>query len=165
MQYDAYSWFRTVVRRKTPSIYSVIPNSPSLLITDDDRDVRETLGSIFKPRGFQTLLASDGKEALDIVQHEQVHLVLIDMLEQGEQTATITGFAAFYVIGCVDDDDGEATKTAIEADLTQIGTFLNRCESPTGQDDILGIFVQSLAPPMDVADPDANLPLAIVLVK
>jgi len=57
----------------------VIPNSPRLLITDDDRDIRETLGSIFEPRGFQTLLASDGKEALDIVQQQQVHIVLIDM--------------------------------------------------------------------------------------
>lgn len=50
-----------------------------MLITDDDRDFRETLGSIFEPRGFQTLMASDGKEALDIVQQEQVHVVLIDM--------------------------------------------------------------------------------------
>jgi CheY-like chemotaxis protein len=50
-----------------------------MLITDDDRDLRETLGSIFEPRGFQTLLASDGKEALDIVQHVRVHVVLIDM--------------------------------------------------------------------------------------
>ena len=50
-----------------------------MLITDDDRDFRETLGSIFEPRGFRTLLASDGQEALDIVQHEQIHVVLIDM--------------------------------------------------------------------------------------
>jgi len=50
-----------------------------MLITDDDRDFRETLGAIFEPRGFHTLLASDGQEALDIVQHEQVHVVLIDM--------------------------------------------------------------------------------------
>ncbi len=50
-----------------------------MLITDDDRDVREMLGSIFEPRGFETLLARDGQEALDIVQHERVHLVLIDM--------------------------------------------------------------------------------------
>ena len=50
-----------------------------MLITDDDRDIRETLGSIFEPRGFHTLLARDGKEALDLVQQEEVHVVLIDM--------------------------------------------------------------------------------------
>jgi hypothetical protein len=94
-----------------------------------------------------------------------VDLVLIDQLEQGEQTATITGFAGFYVIGCVDDDDAEQTKADIEVDLTNIGPFLNRCEHPTGHDDILGIFVKQLVPPLNPGDPDPNLPLSIVLVK
>jgi CheY-like chemotaxis protein len=53
--------------------------SPSLLITDDDRDFRETLRSIFQPRGFRTFLAADGEEALQIVKSREVHLVLIDM--------------------------------------------------------------------------------------
>jgi CheY-like chemotaxis protein len=51
---------------------------PSLLITDDDHDFRETLRAVFEPR-FRTLLASDGQEALDIVRCEDVHLVLLDM--------------------------------------------------------------------------------------
>ena len=54
-------------------------NSPSLLITDDDVDFRATLREVFEPRGFRTLLAGDGEEALDIVQREPVHLVLLDM--------------------------------------------------------------------------------------
>jgi len=92
-------------------------------------------------------------------------LVLIDQLEQGEQTATITGFAGFYVIGCWKDSQAAATKTAIEADITQVDSFLNRCDKPNGQDDILGIFVEKLAPPLNPGDPDPNLPLSIVLVK
>jgi CheY-like chemotaxis protein len=51
---------------------------PSLLITDDDHDFRETLRSVFEPR-FRTLLAGDGLEALDIVRSQEVHLVLLDM--------------------------------------------------------------------------------------
>lgn len=51
---------------------------PSLLITDDDRDFRETLRSVFEPR-FRTLVASDGQQALDIVRAEEVHLLLLDM--------------------------------------------------------------------------------------
>lgn len=51
----------------------------SLLITDDDADFRETLRTVFEPRGFRTLLASDGEEALKIVEHDDVHLVLLDM--------------------------------------------------------------------------------------
>ncbi len=51
---------------------------PSLLITDDDHDFRETLRSVFEPR-FHTLVAGDGEEALDIVRSQEVHLVLLDM--------------------------------------------------------------------------------------
>jgi CheY-like chemotaxis protein len=52
--------------------------SPTLLITDDDHDLRESLGSVFASRGFHTLLAADGCEACDVVQQNEVHLVLID---------------------------------------------------------------------------------------
>lgn len=53
--------------------------TPSLLITDDDRDFRETLRDVFEPRGFHTLLASDGEQALQIASHEPVHLFVTDM--------------------------------------------------------------------------------------
>ena len=53
--------------------------TPSLLITDDDSDFRETLRVVFEPRGFRTLLAGDGEEALKIVRSEEVHLVLLDV--------------------------------------------------------------------------------------
>jgi CheY-like chemotaxis protein len=53
--------------------------TPSLLITDDDRDFRETLSSVFESRGFRTLQAGDGEEALDVVSREPVHLLLLDM--------------------------------------------------------------------------------------
>ena len=51
----------------------------SLLITDDDRESRETLREIFEPVGFRTLLAESGEEAIDIAHQEDVHLALMDM--------------------------------------------------------------------------------------
>ena len=57
----------------------VLQGQPSILITDDDRDFRETLSGVLEPRGFRTLLADNGQQALDIVQTEQVHLLLLDM--------------------------------------------------------------------------------------
>jgi len=57
----------------------MLVKSPSLLITDDDREFRETLRSAFEPRGFDTILAGDGEEALQIVRSREVHLVLLDM--------------------------------------------------------------------------------------
>ena len=53
--------------------------TPSLLITDDDRHFRETLQEVFAPRGFRTLLAEDGEQALGIIRQETVHLLLLDM--------------------------------------------------------------------------------------
>ena len=53
--------------------------TPSLLITDDDPGFRETLAVVFEPRGFRTLQAGDGEEALRIVRREKVDLVLLDM--------------------------------------------------------------------------------------
>jgi len=53
--------------------------APSILITDDDVDFRETLRFVFEPQGFRTLLAGNGEEALEIVDHEEVDLLLLDM--------------------------------------------------------------------------------------
>jgi CheY-like chemotaxis protein len=57
----------------------VLRERPSLLITDDDRDFRETLQGVFEPRGMHTILAGDGEEALEIVRRQPVHLLLLDM--------------------------------------------------------------------------------------
>lgn len=51
----------------------------SILITDDDRGFRETLRGVFEPEGFETLMAEDGAEALDIVRSNEIHLLLLDM--------------------------------------------------------------------------------------
>jgi CheY-like chemotaxis protein len=53
--------------------------TPRLLITDDDRDFRETVAGVLNERGFETLQAADGEEALNIVCRQQVHLLLLDM--------------------------------------------------------------------------------------
>lgn len=52
---------------------------PNLLIADDDTAFRETLCGVFETRGFRTLAASDGDEALEIVRQEAVHVLLTDM--------------------------------------------------------------------------------------
>jgi DNA-binding NtrC family response regulator len=53
--------------------------TPALLITDDDDAFRETLRFVFEPKGFRTLMAGDGEEALRIVHNETVHVVLLDV--------------------------------------------------------------------------------------
>lgn len=65
----------------------------SILIADDDRGTREALGEMLANRGFRTLLASDGGEAVELVRVDFVHLVLFDM-----HMPRLTGLEAFDVI-------------------------------------------------------------------
>ncbi len=51
---------------------------PAILITDDDREFRETLGRVLAPRGYDTLFASNGEEALSMLVDHEVHLLLLD---------------------------------------------------------------------------------------
>jgi CheY-like chemotaxis protein len=53
--------------------------TPRLLITDDDRDFRETLAGALADRGFETIQATDGEETLRIICRQEVHLLLLDM--------------------------------------------------------------------------------------
>ncbi len=53
--------------------------TPHLLISDDDRDFRETLGRVFGRAGFATSLAADGREALRVVDREEIHVVVTDL--------------------------------------------------------------------------------------
>jgi CheY-like chemotaxis protein len=65
----------------------------SILITDDDRGVRETLGEIVETRGFHPVLAEHGEQAIEIVQHETIHLVLLDY-----QMPRLTGLETLQLV-------------------------------------------------------------------
>ena len=84
----------------------------SLLITDDDPAVRESLREIFEPVGYRTLLAESGEEAIDIVQHQDVHLALLDMhlpkltgLETMQIVRQIKGLLPTILISADHDDN------------------------------------------------------------
>lgn len=57
----------------------MLVSPPSLLITDDDPAWRNALSEAFGPPRFRPLMASDGCEAVEIVRHERIDLVLLDL--------------------------------------------------------------------------------------
>lgn len=69
------------------------PDQYSILVTDDDLAVRETLRDVFEPEGFRTLLAASGEEAIEIVETDTVHLVMLDM-----QLPRLTGLETLHVV-------------------------------------------------------------------
>src|SRR5580693_184936 len=54
-----------------------------LLIVDDDRDMRDALGSLFSAEGHACELAADATSALDLVQNHTFDAVLSDVLMEG----------------------------------------------------------------------------------
>ncbi|MBF2569826.1 response regulator transcription factor [Listeria welshimeri] len=51
-----------------------------ILVVDDDRHILKLVGHYLRAEGFHVLAASDGVEAEKIVENEQVHLAVIDVM-------------------------------------------------------------------------------------
>lgn len=51
---------------------------PRLLITDDDRSMRQTLADALSSCGFDIATAGDGEEAIKLFDTGEVHLVIVD---------------------------------------------------------------------------------------
>ena len=52
----------------------------SILICDDQPDIVSALRIYLTPEGYKLYEASNGAQALDLVQHEEIHLVLLDIM-------------------------------------------------------------------------------------
>ena len=52
----------------------------TVLICDDDRDIRRALHIYLTGAGYKVLEAANGREALETVDREEVHLVLLDIM-------------------------------------------------------------------------------------
>lgn len=51
-----------------------------ILVCDDEKDIVTALGIYLKSDGYQVYEAYNGKEALDIIRKEEIHLVLMDIM-------------------------------------------------------------------------------------
>jgi len=61
---------------------------PTILLADDDADLRDMLEYMLRAQGFRVLTARDGDQALDLIGEHPVDLVLMDVLMPG-----LSGFA------------------------------------------------------------------------
>ena len=51
-----------------------------VLICDDQPDIVNALKIYLKPEGYGLFTASNGKEALDVIRNQDIHLVLLDVM-------------------------------------------------------------------------------------
>ena len=55
----------------------------SVLVIEDDPDMRSLLVLLLEDRGHHVVAASDGREGLDVLRHETPDLILLDMKMPG----------------------------------------------------------------------------------
>ncbi|MDX1770598.1 MAG: response regulator transcription factor [Planococcaceae bacterium] len=52
----------------------------TVLVTDDDQDIRDGIEIYLKNEGYHVLKASDGAEALDLLEKHEVHIIILDIM-------------------------------------------------------------------------------------
>ena len=70
----------------------------TVLIADDEKDIRSALKIYLKPEGYELLEAADGKQALQMVKEKKVDLVLLDIM-----MPQMNGYEATKAIRSLDD--------------------------------------------------------------
>lgn len=58
-------------------------SAPSLLVVDDDANIRQIMSIMLEAAGYRVLCAADGKEAMKLVEAQPFDLILTDMLMPG----------------------------------------------------------------------------------
>ena len=52
----------------------------TVLVTDDDQDIRDGIEIYLKNEGYNVLKAADGLEALRLIEEHEVHVILLDIM-------------------------------------------------------------------------------------
>lgn len=61
-----------------------------ILIVEDDKDIREGVGIYLKSQGYQVFMAADGVEGLEILEKEDIHLAIVDIMMPRMDGITMT---------------------------------------------------------------------------
>lgn len=52
----------------------------SVLVVDDEEDIRELVGIYIKNEGYQVYKAANGKDALDIIDNMSIDITILDVM-------------------------------------------------------------------------------------
>ena len=51
-----------------------------ILIVEDDKEIREGIQIYLKSQGYEVFQAADGIEGLEILEREEIHLAIVDIM-------------------------------------------------------------------------------------
>lgn len=54
--------------------------APRVLVVDDDPSIRELVGELLEYEGYEIRLATDGEDALQLLQDWPAHLIILDLM-------------------------------------------------------------------------------------
>ncbi|MBN2322855.1 MAG: sigma-54-dependent Fis family transcriptional regulator [Spirochaetes bacterium] len=110
----------------------------TVLVVDDEKNIRETLKDVLEDEGYNVLLAEDGKQAIDVLKTSRVDVMLLDLwlpkiggMEVLDRVKRQHGDVEIIIVS------GHGTiDTAVKA--TKIGAF-DFIEKPLSLDRVLGV--------------------------
>ncbi|RNC65840.1 MAG: sigma-54-dependent Fis family transcriptional regulator [Desulfuromonadales bacterium] len=108
----------------------------TILVVDDEKDIRTALAGILEDEGYRTAFAKDGIEALESVKQEQPDLVLLDIwMPRLDGLGTLQKLKEFYPALTVVMMSGHGTiETAVKS--TKLGAY-DFVEKPLSLDKVL----------------------------
>lgn len=56
---------------------------PRVLVVDDEREIREAIRIYLRGEDIETIMATNGQEAVDLMKQQDIHLILIDVMMPG----------------------------------------------------------------------------------
>lgn len=116
----------------------------TILVVDDEEDIRDSLKGILKDEGFAVELATNGSEALDRVETAMPDLILLDIWMEGTEQGldVLAGLKKKYPVLPVVMISGHGTiETAVTA--TKLGAY-DYIEKPLSYDKILLVIENCL---------------------
>lgn len=52
----------------------------TVLVVEDEKEIREAIGIYMKNQGYHVILAKNGKEGLEKIHENDVHLAIVDIM-------------------------------------------------------------------------------------
>ncbi|MER2172429.1 MAG: response regulator, partial [Psychrobacillus psychrodurans] len=65
-------------------------NQLTVLVTDDDQDIRDGIEIYLKNEGYRVLKAADGLEAIKLLEQNEVHCIILDIMMPNMDGITAT---------------------------------------------------------------------------
>lgn len=59
-------------------------NTTNILVVDDDTEIRDLVGNFLEQHQFNVCLAEDGEKMFSILNHEEIHCIVLDVMMPGD---------------------------------------------------------------------------------